>query len=147
MNIRTAAAYEIAEAMGREASNEDGEKMRAALLDAGYTSTSDVPEAEWLRIMDVACAPAYRADYVDACGAMHTPPECQGQIVEVSYGCSPTYIYERSYDRSDRTVRITAYEHPDTDDADFDPWNGTPDTGDMVGVVYEGRASDEPGQA
>lgn len=76
-------------------------------------------------------------------GRFGVPPRNQGQIVEVSYGCSPDYIYERSYDQSDRTVVITAYAHP-RHECDFDPWNGEPETGRRVGVIYSGPAHSEP---
>lgn len=39
---------------------------------------------------------------------MHTPPENQGQIVEVSYGWSvsiPGTLYKRVHDRSDRSTQ------------------------------------------
>jgi hypothetical protein len=80
--------------------------------------------------------------YAD-CGRLDVPPRNQGQIVTVSYGCSPDYIYEHSLDQSDRTVTITAYQHP-SHDCDFDPWNGEPETGRRVGVIYSGPASDQP---
>lgn len=63
-----------------------------------------------------------------------TPPENQGQIVEVSYGYAPKeqVIIERVYDKSDRALSYRAYEDPDPE-ADFDPWNGTPKLGDDLG--------------
>jgi hypothetical protein len=64
----------------------------------------------------------------------HTPPENQGQIVLVSYGCDEDYIYEKTYDQSDRSTVVRVYEHPETD-CDWDPWNGAPSTGDLVARV------------
>lgn len=60
---------------------------------------------------------------------MHTPPECQGQIVTVSYGSDcESYYYRRTEDRSDRTV---TWERADMGDAgleegDWQPWNREP---------------------
>jgi hypothetical protein len=34
---------------------------------------------------------------------LHTAPEDQGQIVEVSYGWDDGYLYRRTFDQSDRT--------------------------------------------
>lgn len=67
-----------------------------------------------------------------------TPPENQGQIVGVSYGCSTDYIYERRYDKSDRTFTITAYAHP-RQECDFEPWNKAPALGRRVGVILQAR--------
>ena len=60
----------------------------------------------------------------------HTPPENQGQIVEVSYACDRAdYFYMRSHDRSDRT---TQYWRVDRDALTqeqaeaFEPWNREP---------------------
>jgi len=66
--------------------------------------------------------------------AYHVPPENQGQIVEVSYGCDEDYVYRKTYDRSDRTTAYARFEHPDTPEQefDFDPWNGEPSLGDEV---------------
>lgn len=77
---------------------------------------------------------------------LYTPPARQGQSVLVSYGCSPDYIYERRYDQSDRTTIITAYSHPRYE-CDFDPWNGDPELGRRVGVIYSGPAGAEPDQS
>jgi hypothetical protein len=82
------------------------------------------------------------ASYADT-GRFNAPPEYQGQTVEVSYGCSPDYIYERRLDRSDRTLEIVAYQHPATTD-EWEPWNRRPPLGRRVGVIYRGPASDEP---
>jgi hypothetical protein len=72
-----------------------------------------------------------------------TPPEGQGQIVLISYGCTADYIYERSYDQSDRTVTVTAYRHPAADDGDWSPWNGRPALGRRIGLIYAGDKSGE----
>jgi hypothetical protein len=78
-------------------------------------------------------------------GQFSVPPEHQGQIVLVSYGCAPQYIYERRLDQSDRTVTITAYRHP-ADESAWEPWNSTPKRGRRVGVIFRGREWDEPGR-
>ena len=60
----------------------------------------------------------------------HVPPECQGQIVEVSYaGEHPAGIIRRVHDRSDRITShsVCAWEDFDgDDDREFDPWNSEP---------------------
>jgi hypothetical protein len=60
----------------------------------------------------------------------HIPPECQGQIVEVSYGCDEDYVYRKTFDRSDRTTTYSRFE-PFYDD-DFQPWNREPSYGEEV---------------
>lgn len=60
-----------------------------------------------------------------------TPPENQGQIVLVSYGCDADYIYERVVDQSDRTTTVRVYEH-DEDDEEWEPHNGAPSLGDQI---------------
>ena len=71
-----------------------------------------------------------------------TPPAGQGQIVEVSYGCSEHHIYVCRHDRSDNSVQIVAYTH--VDDADFAPWNGKPALGERVGLIYDGPRTESP---
>lgn len=73
----------------------------------------------------------------------HVPPVYQGQTVVTSYGCNADYIYERSHDRGDNIVWITAYSHP-RGDAEFDPWNVVPTTGRRVGLIYNGPLSCDP---
>lgn len=63
-----------------------------------------------------------------------TPPENQGQIVLVSYACDADFIYESSYDQSDRSTSVRVYEHPSTDCV-WEPWNQVPSTGALVGEV------------
>jgi hypothetical protein len=69
------------------------------------------------------------------------PPECGGQTVIYSYGCSYDYCYEQRYDRSDLTVKITAYKHSAAQlkKGVWDPWNGTPLLGRLVGVIRDGK--------
>ena len=67
-----------------------------------------------------------------------TPPECGGQIVIYSYGCSPDFIFEQRYDRSDLSVKITAYRHS-VKNREWDPWNGAPALGRYVGVIRNGK--------
>jgi hypothetical protein len=74
-------------------------------------------------------------------GAWHVPPECQGQIVEVSYtvDAEAGVILERTLDRSDGSEVIVAYDYPARDHT-WDPWNGTPKLGRRLGrctVEYE----------
>lgn len=64
----------------------------------------------------------------------HTPPECAGQVVEVSFACDADHIYKRIYDRSDHSETIVVYEHPE-EECDFDPWNTYPNTGEKVREV------------
>ncbi len=63
-----------------------------------------------------------------------TPPENQGQIVIVSYACDADYIYARAIDQSDRSVSVSVYEHPETEE-DWGPQNGAPRTGELVATV------------
>lgn len=60
-----------------------------------------------------------------------TPPENQGQIVLVSYGCDGDYIYEHVYDQSDRSTTVRVYEHPENDE-EWGPQNGAPNLGEQV---------------
>lgn len=60
---------------------------------------------------------------------MHTPPENQGQIVEVSYGWHDGDLYERTYDHSDRTSvwsRAPKRVSARLATTDWEPWNGEP---------------------
>lgn len=74
----------------------------------------------------------------------HVPPENQGQIVEVSYGCDGDYVYCKTFDQSDRTTSYARFEHPDTPEQefDFDPWNGEPKLGDEVPFTKDEVDSD-----
>ena len=76
-------------------------------------------------------------------GGFEIPPANQGQLVQISYGCSEEYIYERALDQTDRTVTVTAYRHPRRE-CGFEPWNVEPETGRRVGVIYIGPENDEP---
>jgi len=67
-------------------------------------------------------------------GAWLTPPENQGQIVEVSYACTEDYILRCWHDRSDGETRITAYDWPAKDEP-FAPWQSVPSHGRRRGVV------------
>lgn len=57
---------------------------------------------------------------------LDTPPQNQGQIVEVSYGWHEGTLYRRVYDHSDRSE---AWSRADADAArelastDWEPWN------------------------
>jgi hypothetical protein len=67
-----------------------------------------------------------------------TPPEHQGQIVEVSYGldADAEVIVERRHDRSDGTMTHTAYAYPDDDDGTWMPWAGAPALGRELGPCH-----------
>jgi hypothetical protein len=55
----------------------------------------------------------------------HTPPACQGQIVEVSYSARDGVAFRRTHDRSDGE---TSYASADMADCDtFEPWNNEPE--------------------
>lgn len=54
---------------------------------------------------------------------LHTPPENQGQIVEVSYGCRNGLVYKRVFDRSDRSESIYVSRMLADDEGD---WNDPP---------------------
>ena len=60
---------------------------------------------------------------------MHTPPECQGQTVEVSYGWDGANFYRQVHDRSDDTTTwyrahaASARKYADSGD---EPWNEEP---------------------
>lgn len=69
-------------------------------------------------------------------GKLDIPPQNQGQMVLVAYGCTDEYIYERRFDQSDGSVTIIAYAHPIRDDA-WDPWNGVPRLGKRIGEWSE----------
>lgn len=71
----------------------------------------------------------------------HVPPECGGQIVQMSYGADEQHIYCCRYDQSDQTVQIVAYQHSEHD---FDPWNGKPQVGKRVGIIYDGPRNKSP---
>lgn len=66
-----------------------------------------------------------------------TPPENQGQIVEVSYACTEDYILECTTDRSDNSTKIVAYQYPadGSEDGGIEPWNGVPNLGRRAGLV------------
>lgn len=69
------------------------------------------------------------------CGPFTVPPECGGQIVELSYAYSPSAgIVERSFDRSDQTEQYRLYDDPSPEEG-WDPWNGTPRLGRCLGTV------------
>lgn len=68
----------------------------------------------------------------------YTPPECRGQIVEVSYASTEDGIIRRSHDRSDGTTtyQIALWEDLD-DDIDFEPWNAEPDVPRDAWIDFE----------
>ncbi len=78
-----------------------------------------------------------------AAGPFIVPPACQGQAVEVSYGCTEDAIYRRVLDRSDRSLEIVAYRHP-VSDREWAPWNGEPVLGARIGRLYKGPLFDAP---
>lgn len=85
----------------------------------------------------------------------HTPPENQGQIVEVSFGWADGALLRRSFDASDRTVvtrriadpwdGLTATQAQALES--WGPWNSEPPHVDFDAdgeVVYHGHVRDEP---
>ena len=65
-----------------------------------------------------------------------TPPENQGQAVTRSYACTEDYILEKTYDASDNSVSIEAYEWPeDVEEGEWGPQNGTPRLGRRLGPI------------
>lgn len=83
-----------------------------------------------------------RLEFGDGLFQWITPTINQGQIVEISYGRTEHYIFERRQDHSDQTTIIEAYKTPVDDDADnWGPWNSVPKLGDRVGVVYSSLES------
>lgn len=70
-------------------------------------------------------------------GQFITPPECQGQIVVVSYAPGDIdeegYIIERQHDRSDGSTQYAAYRYPAR--GAFEPWNDVPNLGRFAGKV------------
>lgn len=59
---------------------------------------------------------------------MITPPECQGQMVEVSYGWIDGRLYQRTVDHSDRSVSwAVADDRGDRLPESWHPVNGAPD--------------------
>lgn len=64
-----------------------------------------------------------------------TPPRYQGRIVDISYALSDDgEIIERTFDGSDRSETLVAYEDGEPE-SDFDPWNGVPKLGELIGPV------------
>ena len=74
---------------------------------------------------------------------MHTPPECQGQIVEVSYGWLDGTLFCRVYDRSDRTtswLRCPEERANELIEEGWEPWNSDTSTDGW-------KPCDEPSEA
>lgn len=61
------------------------------------------------------------------------PPENGGQIVEVSYSCTESYILVATLDKSDGSQKIEAYDWPRS--GEFEPWNCAPKMGRYRGPV------------
>lgn len=70
-------------------------------------------------------APCYEPEEDDRRESIqwHVPPECGGQIIEVSYCQRGDVMYRRCYDRSDRSV---AYARRLADDDEPEPWDREP---------------------
>lgn len=64
-----------------------------------------------------------------------TPPELQGQIVDVSFSIDieSEVILTKTVDRSDGSTEYEAFVYPDSDE-EFEPWNGAPTLGRSLGV-------------
>jgi hypothetical protein len=58
-------------------------------------------------------------------GTFHTPPENQGQIVEVSYTVIDGIVIRRTFDRSERSTEYATSKARANDDGDY--WNGEPE--------------------
>jgi len=58
MTIAEMIPQEMAERMGSDATEAEGQKFRELLIEAGYeqSESGDIPESTWLRIMDRAVA-------------------------------------------------------------------------------------------
>ena len=69
--------------------------------------------------------------------AFLTPPENQGQMVDISYSCTEDYILKRTEDRSDRTLTIVAYHYPadGSEDNGIEPWQAVPKLGRRASLV------------
>lgn len=52
---RSMSLGELAERMGSDATPENAAAMRDALLETEYTDTEDMPDDEWLSILDNVC--------------------------------------------------------------------------------------------
>jgi hypothetical protein len=61
-------------------------------------------------------------------GTFYTPPENQGQIVEVSYTMIDGQVIRKTYDHSDRSTAYAISDATDTDEGDY--WNGEPSNTD-----------------
>lgn len=53
-----------------------------------------------------------------------TPPENQGQIVEVSYAAVGNEVIRRTHDQSDKSTEYAASKALNGDEGDY--WNGAP---------------------
>lgn len=72
-------------------------------------------------------------------GGWHVPPECQGQIVEVSYACDEDgYPICRTQDRGDRSIKYQRASEVARDD--YEPWNKEPGGYVWEPVELEGDA-------
>ena len=67
----------------------------------------------------------------DLMGPFITPPENQGQMVEVSYAGTGDYILERTHDRSTQTEKTLAYKW--SGNSVFSPQNRAPKLGRLIG--------------
>ena len=57
MNISEMTDWQMAEAMGSEATEQDGRKMHELLINANYMSLDDIPEDQWLALIDTTQHP------------------------------------------------------------------------------------------
>lgn len=72
--------------------------------------------------------------------SVHRAPVDAGQIVDVRYGQTASYIVRIEHDRSDDTVVVEAYHPPAT--GVYEPWNGRVDLGRRVGVIFYGSRAE-----
>ncbi len=65
----------------------------------------------------------------------HTPSECQGQMILVSYALDDELevIVARSENWNTQTTSYTAYSYPVAGVEEWSPWNSVPELGPEIG--------------
>lgn len=66
-------------------------------------------------------------------GTFLTPPENQGQIVEVSYTMIDGEVIRKTFDQSDRTTQYAISDGLEGDEGDYQ--NGEPDNADWTPIT------------
>lgn len=120
---RSPAANEAREFTDRD----EAESARERDTDRVYLRTDDGPDvpAAAANVANLSAANVAKLERL----TWHTPPRCQGQIVEVSYaavadGAGEGWILQRTHDRSDGATTYAAREWATDDGADF--WQQEP---------------------